>query len=140
MRRSREINKRKMLTNHPHSITLSPHSLLAAPRCRILRGWLWICPPHTKTQGRQLSAHAVAVAAVWLTGSSLCRRLDVSIRLKQMWPFINMRSFSVYPQQDGFDIILLYLSRSLIPLSPPSLTPSLSSSVMPCRVRLMKFH
>lgn len=127
MRSSREINKRKMLTNHPHTITLSPHSLLAAPRCRILRGWLWICHPHTKRQGRQLLAHAVAVAAVWLTGSSLRRRLDVSIRLKQMWPFINMRSISVYPQQDGFDIILLYLSRSLDPffsLSLP-LSPSL---------------
>lgn len=114
MRRSREINRRKMLTNQPHTITLSPHSLLAAPRCRILRGWLWICHPHTKTQGRQLSAQAVAVAPVWVTGASLHRRLDASIRLKQMWPFINMRSISVYPQQDGFDIILLYLTLSLL--------------------------
>lgn len=150
-KKQREINKRKILTNQPHTITLSLHSLLAAPRCRILRGWLWICHPHTKTQGRQLSAQAVAVAPVWVTGASLLRRLDVSIRLKQMWPFINMRSISVYPQQDGFDIILLYLTLSLLiccchslsflslPLSP-SLPPSFSPSVMPRRVSLMKFH
>lgn len=146
-KKQKEINKRKMLTNQPHTITQSPHSLLAAPRCRILRGWLWICHPHTKTQGRQLSAQAVAVAPVWVTGASLRRRLDVSIRLKQMWPFINMRSISVYPQQDGFDIILLYLTlslllcccRSLSFLSLP-LSPSLPPSIMPRRVSLMKFH
>lgn len=63
---------------------------------------------------------------------SLRRRLDVSIRLKQMWPFINMRSISVYPQQDGFDIILLTHSFLLCcchslssPLSLPLFLPPL---------------
>lgn len=102
-RRSWEINKGKMLTNEPHTITQSP---TAAPRCRILRGRLWICHLTQRHRADNYQLRQRRWQHVSDGQSLRRRRLDVSIRLKQMWPFINMRGISVYPQQDGFDIIL----------------------------------